>query len=43
MRILAIETSCDETAIAVLKAKKTKTGVAFEKLEMLRKLTGKLA
>ena len=30
MRILAIETSCDETAIAVLKAKKTKTGVAFE-------------
>src|SRR3989338_8496943 len=30
MRILAIETSCDATAIAVLKAKKTKTGVAFE-------------
>ncbi len=30
MKILAIETSCDETAIAVLRAEKTKSGVEFE-------------
>ena len=29
MRILAIETSCDETAICLLEAKKTPTGVEF--------------
>ena len=29
MRILAIETSCDETAIAVLEARKEKTGIVF--------------
>src|SRR3989344_4210885 len=30
MKILAIETSCDETAIAVLKVQKTKIGVDFD-------------
>ncbi|KKT79055.1 MAG: putative tRNA threonylcarbamoyladenosine biosynthesis protein Gcp, partial [Candidatus Giovannonibacteria bacterium GW2011_GWC2_44_8] len=30
MIILSIETSCDETAIALLKAEETKSGVDFE-------------
>jgi tRNA A37 threonylcarbamoyltransferase TsaD len=30
MRILAIETSCDETAICLLEATKTSSGVNFE-------------
>ena len=30
MKILAIETSCDETAIAVLEARETKSGVDFK-------------